>query len=192
MVLLDEPFSSLDASLRASTGRAVVRALHAAQATAVLVTHDQDEALSLADQVAVMRSGRLVQAAHPRDLYETPADPDVARFVGGAAVLPATVHDGSATFALGRVPVSGDCPDGPAQVLVRPEQVRIDGSEASVEARIEEISFYGHDAAVRLFVLPDGPALVARVPGLDSPGVGAVVKAGVSGRVVAFPTSTAP
>jgi iron(III) transport system ATP-binding protein len=189
VVLLDEPFSSLDASLRASTGRAVVRALRAAEATAVLVTHDQDEALSLADQVAVMRAGRLVQAAHPRDLYRTPADPDVARFVGGAAVLPATVLDGVATCALGRVPLAAPCPDGPAQVLVRPEQVRIDGSESGVEARIDEISFYGHDAAVRLFVLPDGPALVARVPGLESPGVGAHVKAGIAGRVVAFPTS---
>jgi iron(III) transport system ATP-binding protein len=190
MVLLDEPFSSLDASLRATTGRAVVRALRAAEATAVLVTHDQDEALSLADQVAVMRAGRLVQATNPRDLYRTPADPDVARFVGGAAVLPAVVLDGVATSALGRAPIFGECPDGEAQVLVRPEQVRIDGSEAgSVEARIEEISFYGHDAAVRILVLPDGPALVARVPGLDSPGVGAVVKAGIAGRVVAFPTS---
>jgi iron(III) transport system ATP-binding protein len=189
IVLLDEPFSSLDASLRASTGRAVVRALRAAEATAVLVTHDQDEALSLADQVAVMRAGRLVQAATPHDLYRTPADPEVARFVGGAAVLPAQVHDGVATFALGQVPLAEPCPDGPAQVLVRPEQVRIDGSEGAVEARIDEISFYGHDAAVRLFVLPDGPALVARVPGLDSPGVGATVKAGVAGRVVAFPTA---
>ncbi len=189
VVLLDEPFSSLDASLRASTGRAVVRALRAAETTAVLVTHDQDEALSLADQVAVMRAGRLVQATNPRDLYRTPADPEVARFVGGAAVLPARVLDGVATCALGRAPIFGECPDGEAQVLVRPEQVRIDGSEASVEARIEEISFYGHDAAVRILVLPDGPALVARVPGLDSPGVGATVKAGIAGRVVAFPTS---
>lgn len=187
VVLLDEPFSSLDAALRVTTGRAVARALHAAGATAVMVTHDQDEALSLADQVAVMRSGRLVQAATPRDLYRTPVDPDVARFVGGATVLPAQVHDGVAHCALGAVPLAGPCPDGAAQVLVRPEQLRIDGSEGAVEARIDEISFYGHDAAVRLYVLPDGPALVARVLGLESPGVGATVKAGVAGRVVAFP-----
>ncbi len=192
VVLLDEPFSSLDASLRASTGRAVVRALRASGATAVLVTHDQDEALSLADQVAVMRAGSLVQAAGPRDLYRNPVDPEVARFVGGAAVLPAHVVDGVATCALGRAPVVGPCPDGPAQVLLRPEQIRIDGSLPSVEARIEEISFYGHDAAVRLLVLPAGPALVARVPGLDSPGVGATVKAGISGRVVAFSTPADP
>ncbi len=110
--------------------------------------------------------------------------------MGGAAVLPATVAGrGRDLRPRPCRRSSATCPDGAAQVLVRPEQVRIDGSEASVEARIEEISFYGHDAAVRILVLPDGPALVARVPGLDSPGIGATVKAGIAGRVVAFPTS---
>ena len=70
--------------------------------------------------------------------------------------------------------------------------MRVDGSEGAVEARVDEISFYGHDAAVRVVVLPDGPALVARVPGLEAPGVGARVKAGVTGRVVAFPRSPDP
>ena len=171
VVLLDEPFSSLDASLRASTGRAVVRALHAAGATAVLVTHDQDEALSLADQVAVMRAGRLVQAATPRDLYRAPADPDVARFVGGAAILRADVRDGVATCALGSLVVEGACRDGAAEVLVRPEQLRLDGSVDSVEGLVGEVSFYGHDAAVRVDLLPDGPSVVARVTGLDAPEV---------------------
>jgi iron(III) transport system ATP-binding protein len=110
VVLLDEPFSSLDASLRVSTGRAVSHALRTTGTTAVLVTHDQDEALSLADQVAVMRRGRLVQADRPRDLYRTPADADVARFVGGAAILPATVAAGIARCALGEAPVQGRSP----------------------------------------------------------------------------------
>ena len=189
VVLLDEPFSSLDASLRASTGRAVVRALHAARATAVLVTHDQDEALSLADQVAVMRAGRLVQATTPRELYRAPADPEVARFVGGAAVLPARIRDGIATCALGDLSVEGHCPDGDAQVLVRPEQLRVDGSVGSVEGRVGEVSFYGHDAAVHIDLLPDGPSVIARLAGLDAPGVETRVKVGVSGRVVAFPAT---
>ncbi|MGZ5401429.1 MAG: ABC transporter ATP-binding protein, partial [Nocardioides sp.] len=77
VVLLDEPFSSLDASLRTSTGRAVAHALAATGTTAVLVTHDQDEALSLADQVAVMRHGRVIQIDAPRDLYRAPVDPEV-------------------------------------------------------------------------------------------------------------------
>jgi iron(III) transport system ATP-binding protein len=196
VVLLDEPFSSLDASLRASTGRAVVQALHAADATAVLVTHDQDEALSLADQVAVMREGRLVQAATPYDLYRSPADPDVARFVGGAAILPARVRNGVATCVLGELAVDcadgSDRVDGEAHVLVRPEQLRVDGSIGSAKARVGQVSFYGHDAAVRLELVPDGPSMVARIPGLDAPAVGSTVTVGVAGRVVAYPATPSP
>ncbi|HEU5454125.1 MAG TPA: ABC transporter ATP-binding protein [Nocardioides sp.] len=189
VVLLDEPFSSLDASLRTSTGQAVVRALHAASATAVLVTHDQDEALSLADQVAVMRAGRLVQADAPYTLYRSPVDADVARFVGGATTLPGHVAEGVASCVLGDLPLARACPDGAAEVLVRPEQVRLDGaaSDARVEARVTEVSFYGHDAACRLDLQPDGPSLVARIIGLEAPAVGSIVKVGVAGGVVAFP-----
>ena len=186
VVLLDEPFSSLDASLRASTGRAVVRALRAARATAVLVTHDQDEALSLADQVAVMRDGRVVQASAPREVYCAPVDVDVARFVGGAAVLPATVRAGRASTALGDLTVTGEVADGAVEVLVRPEQLVLDRDGAGVKARVDEVSYYGHDAAVTLTVLPDGPALVARVNGAEVPEAGATVTVGVSGAVVAF------
>ncbi len=178
VVLLDEPFSSLDASLRVSTGRAVSHALRATGTTAVLVTHDQDEALSLADQVAVMRQGRLVQADRPRDLYRTPADADVARFVGGAAILPATVAAGIARCALGDAPVHGSVPDGEVEVVVRPEQVTIRPGHS---ARVGDVSFYGHDAAVRLELLPDGPSLVARVPGLSAPDPGTEVGVGLAG-----------
>ena len=78
MILLDEPFASLDAGLRESTRRAVAASLAAAGATTILVTHDQAEALSLADQVAVMRHGRLVQVAAPGDLYRRPVDVETA------------------------------------------------------------------------------------------------------------------
>jgi iron(III) transport system ATP-binding protein len=186
VVLLDEPFSSLDASLRASTGRAVVRALRVAGATAVLVTHDQDEALSLADQVAVMREGRVVQAAPPREVYRTPVDAGVARFVGGAAVLPATIRAGRAVTVLGEVDVVGDPPDGQVEVLVRPEQVRLDVDGAFAKARVDEVAYYGHDAAVTLTVLPDGPVLVGRTGGWDVPVPGATVTVAVSGPVVVF------
>ena len=101
VVLLDEPFASLDAGLREGTGRAVADALRAASATGILVTHDQGEALSLADQVAVMRDGRLAQVGTPKQVYDAPADLDVARFVGGAVVLPAVVDGASATSVLG-------------------------------------------------------------------------------------------
>ncbi len=106
VVLLDEPFSSLDAGLREVTARAVIAALRAADATAVLVTHDQSEALSLSDQVAVMREGRLAQTDEPAALYRSPVDIGVATFVGGAVLLPATMHGGAARCALGDLAVS--------------------------------------------------------------------------------------
>ena len=186
VVLLDEPFSSLDASLRASTGRAVVRALRLARATAVLVTHDQDEALSLADQVAVMREGRVVQAAAPREIYRSPVDPGVARFVGGAAVLPATVRAGRAATVLGELNIVGDVADGEVEVLVRPEQVVLGVDGAAAKARVDEVAYYGHDAAVTLTVLPDGPVLVARTGSWDVPDPGATVTVTVAGPVVVF------
>ena len=189
IVLLDEPFSSLDASLRVSTGRAVARALQATGTTGLLVTHDQDEALSLADQVAVMRRGAVIQTDAPRDLYRAPVDPEVGAFVGGATVVPARIDDGRATFSFGSAPLAAPAPDGEARVLLRPEQVVI--TRNAVGARVEQVHFYGHDAAVRLLVLPDGPALVARLAGLDSPEVGAEVGVGVVGPVVAFPAVAA-
>jgi iron(III) transport system ATP-binding protein len=74
-------------------------------------------------------------------------------------------------------------------VLVRPEQLRVDGSVGSVEGRVGEVSFYGHDAAVLVDLLPDGPSVVARLAGLEAPGVETRVKVGVAGPVVAFATA---
>ena len=125
LVLLDEPFSGLDPALRAETRSAVVRALGAAGATALLVTHDQGEALSLGTQVAVLRGGRLVQTSAPRTLYRTPVDPDVARFVGEAVILAGEVRDGLAHCVLGTLTIAGPAADGPAAVMVRPEQIRL-------------------------------------------------------------------
>src|ERR1700723_238010 len=84
LVLLDEPFASLDAHMRASVRADVQRICRGAGTTAILVTHDQDEALSMADRVAVLRDGRIVQYSAPQDLYTLPADPALARFIGDA------------------------------------------------------------------------------------------------------------
>jgi len=189
VVLLDEPFSSLDASLRVSTGRAVTQALQATGTTALLVTHDQDEALSLADQVAVMRNGKVIQTDTPRELYRAPVDPEVGAFVGGATVLAAEVHEGRATFSFGSAPLAAPAADGAAQVLLRPEQIRV--TRGAVGARVEQVHFYGHDAAVRL-LLPDGPVLVARVAGLEAPEPGTEVGIGIAGPVLAFPAPEPP
>jgi iron(III) transport system ATP-binding protein len=125
LVLLDEPFSSLDAALRVETRQAVSAALAASGATALLVTHDQSEALPMGLEVAVLRGGVLAQVATPEILYRRPVDVAMARFVGEAVILPGTVKGGAAVCALGRLSVAPPVPDGLVDVMVRPEQIRL-------------------------------------------------------------------
>jgi iron(III) transport system ATP-binding protein len=187
LVLLDEPFSSLDASLREETRQAVAEALAATGATAVLVTHDQAEALSMADEVAVLRGGRLVQLADPRTLYRSPRDLDVATFVGESVVLDAEVRDGAAHSVLGVLPLERPCPDGPARVLLRPEQLRLGAPDGGgPTARVRAVDFFGHDARVRL-ELPSGEAFSARLEGWDLPAAGQDVSVRVVGAALPFP-----
>ncbi len=153
LMLLDEPFSALDTGLRAAMRKAVAGVLAKVGATAILVTHDQTEALSFADQVAVMRGGRLVQAGAPDELYRRPADRGVATFLGDAIVLDAELEAGIARCALGRVPVDDAARSGKAAIVVRPEQLRIapagaDGSGAA--ARVVGVEFSGPASTVWL------------------------------------------
>ncbi|HEX7297612.1 MAG TPA: ABC transporter ATP-binding protein [Solirubrobacteraceae bacterium] len=199
VVLLDEPFASLDANLRQGTGRAVTDALRAAGATALLVTHDQSEALSLADRVAVMHDGRIVQVDSPQHVYRRPVDPAVAAFVGGSVLLPALLDDGVATCALGDVRVAeaegfhgpGSIERGrPVQVHIRPEQIDVlDARERDgVAAQVVDVSYFGHDADARL-LLGDGQVVVARVEGSVVPAPGSHVRLVVRGAVRAFPVA---
>jgi iron(III) transport system ATP-binding protein len=186
VILLDEPFASLDATLREETGRLVAQALRHAGATALLVTHDQGEALSLADRVGVMSEGRLVQVDAPDMLYRFPMTPGVAQFVGAGVVLPAVVDGVEARCALGLVAVPPDSQQGRARVLVRPEQIRLDpGGCQGVRGRVIDVSFYGHDAVARL-LLPSGEQVVARVAGSGLPRAGSEVRLGISGTVRVF------
>jgi iron(III) transport system ATP-binding protein len=191
LVLLDEPFSSLDAGLREETRAAVAAALSAAGATTVLVTHDQAEALSMADQVAVMRGGRLVQLTDPRTLYRRPSDLDVATFVGEAVVLDADVREGLAHCALGAVALEGPAADGPVRVLLRPEQLRLSAAPGAVSARVRDVDFYGHDSRVWLD-LAGGLTVSARLEGADVPAAGDEVSVVVTGTALPFPAPAAP
>ena len=189
LVLLDEPFSSLDATLREETRLAVAEALRSSGATAVLVTHDQAEALSMADQVAVLRGGRLVQLTDPRTLYRSPRDIDVATFVGEAVVLDADVRDGRAHCALGSLAMERSCPDGRARVVLRPEQLRLSSpAAAGPVARVRSVDFYGHDSRVWLD-LPSGVTVSARLEGADVPVAGDSVSITVHGGVLPFPAA---
>ena len=188
VILLDEPFASLDAGLRESTRRAVAASLAAAGATTILVTHDQAEALSLADRVAVMRQGRLVQIAAPDDLYRHPIDVETANLIGEAVILSAELHDRRAVCALGSLSVPGDDRSGPAEILIRPEQIALGPADApdGIAAQVVEVSYFGHDALVRL-ALDGGEVVTARPPGYAAPRPGDRVTLAVHGPIHAFP-----
>lgn len=194
LVLLDEPFSGLDAALRADTREAVVRALAARGTTAVLVTHDQAEALSMGRQVAVLQAGRLVQTASPSALYRTPVDLDVARFVGEAVVVAGHASAGVVSSPLGELPLIDPRIDGRVQAMIRPEQIRIlrtsrgpSGAGQGTAALALARTFYGPESVVRLRVdgVPD--AISARTLGNDAPGPGEHVEVVVVGPVMAYP-----
>jgi iron(III) transport system ATP-binding protein len=171
LVLLDEPFSSLDAGLRASVRADVHDVLRRAGTTAVLVTHDQDEALSMADLVAVIRDGQIAQAGPAEALYAAPVDPDIARFVGEANLMAGVMEDpGIVRTALGPLTVSGPAPPRGerAVVLVRPEQIELarDPAPGDRAGVVVDYEYYGHDAVVRL--RPEGAGadvLIVRVTG---------------------------
>ena len=173
VVLLDEPFSSLDAALRVGLGRDVIRVLKETGTTAVLVTHDQDEAMALADEIAVLRNGHVIACADPRSLYYDPPDLEIAMSIGDANIVAAHIDGDRAQTSLGWIPIHGDRDGtaGPGSLLLRPEQLllHVDARPEAVSAVVEEVQFHGHDALVRISVGDDGPAngghLYARAPG---------------------------
>jgi iron(III) transport system ATP-binding protein len=188
LVLLDEPFSGLDAALRAETREAVGDALASEGATAVLVTHDQAEALSTGREVAVLRGGRLVQTAAPETLYREPADLDVAHFVGEAVVVPGEAAGTDVTCVFGRLPLRGQSLEGAVDVMVRPEQVTVAGDPAGgVPATVIGHAFFGAETLVRLALVGDETTmLTARTLAQDVPDAGARVSVAISGPVRAY------
>ncbi len=186
VVLLDEPFGGLDAALRLAIRSQVRSMLTATGATALLVTHDQEEALSVADRVAVMRDGRVVQEGTPAEVYGRPVDLGVATFVGEANVLPGTVRDGFADTVLGRLPVAGGGGAGPVQVVVRPEQLHVRPVESGTVVVVDRL-FFGHDAMLHLR-LGDGTPVQARVTRRGTMAPGERAEVSCEGPVSCFPT----
>ena len=197
LVLLDEPFSSLDATLRAAVRAEVLDVLRSTGTTAVLVTHDQDEALSSAERVAVMRGGLITQEGSPRTIYQHPADPDTAAFVGTANLLDGTWDGGEVVTALGRhrlQPGQSSPAPGRVTVLIRPEQLLLAPvRQGTVTARVDACQYFGHDAL--LVVHPEAHngngsgELRARTDSPDPPEPGAMVSVDVAGCVAAWPAA---
>jgi iron(III) transport system ATP-binding protein len=164
VVLLDEPFASLDAHQRSSVREEVARILRESATTTLLVTHDQDEALSLADLVAVLRDGRIAQCATPQDLYARPVDEELARFVGEANLIDGAFDGALVDTPLGKLSVldHGEPLPSGSQVsaLIRPEQIELSSAANGEQAgngdglggRIVKAGYHGHDAVLHVQV----------------------------------------
>ena len=195
LVLLDEPFASLDAALRMTVRADIARVLSEAGAAVVLVTHDQQEAMSLADQVAVLRQGRIAQIGHPRDIYARPVDPEMAGFLGEANLVRAELRGSDAITALGALQTwsPGDV-DG--VVLIRPEQITVCGEDSGggLPARVVEQTYHGHDSMLSVHpVLDCGvETLRVRIPGTAAFAIGTTVHLRAHGWVQAWPRPGSP
>ncbi|MGW5480604.1 ABC transporter ATP-binding protein [Streptomyces sp. NPDC004008] len=172
VLLLDEPLSALDAKVRLTLREEIRRLQQELGITTLFVTHDQEEALSMADRVAVMRAGRLEQCAEPAELYGRPATAFVAEFVGTMSRIPGRLNSDTVEVLGQRLPVDGDAPAvTEVDVLVRPESVRVTADDKA-EARVVATAFLG--ATVRLTVrLADATEVKADLPAHDAAGLGA-------------------
>jgi len=182
VVLLDEPFSSLDATLRADLRREVALILREADATALLVTHDQEEALTLGDRLAVMRDGVLVQEGPPAEVYARPTQRWTAQFVGEVNVLSGVADGATVHTELGRLTLPAPA-SGPVHVALRPEQLRM-VSDREANAEVVDRDFRGHDVLYRLRY-ESGLTLLVQLPSLELHAVGARVFVGPVASAVA-------
>ncbi|MFB8009356.1 ABC transporter ATP-binding protein [Nocardia sp. NPDC056000] len=188
LMLLDEPFSALDTGLRAATRQAVADTLRAAGMTSILVTHDQEEALSFADQVAVMCTGRFTQVGTPEQVYAAPADLFTAGFLGDTVLLDATLRSDTAETALGRIPVQPDAPAGAATVMMRPEQLvaHVVSNGDPGCATVRGVEFRGADVMLTLDLDGRADPIQVRRVSVAAPTVGDRVDLEVLGAAVAF------
>ena len=174
VLLLDEPFGALDAKVRQDLRRWLDDLHRELGVTSLLVTHDQEEALELANQVVVMNEGRVEQVGSPNEIYDDPATAFVAGFVGSANVLHGEVVDGHVHLGSLRVPGADHLEEGaPASAFIRPHDVRIsvDAPVGAIYAKIERVASLGWLARITLR-FPDDTVIIAHVPQDELDGAG--------------------
>jgi iron(III) transport system ATP-binding protein len=190
MVLLDEPFSALDAQLRSELRSDVVSLLRAARTTAILVTHDREEALVSADRVVLMRAGQIAQHGTPEEVYENPISPTVAMSTGDALVLQGVRYaDGSTSSAVH--PFAGGQLSGEiGEVVIRPEELQLSTSPSknSVEGTVVKIDYYGHDAMLEVKLNENSQSINVRIGSPVEFAVGSAVFVEHSGPIRFFAT----
>ena len=189
VVLLDEPFSSLEENLRGRLRQQTVEVLRASDATAIFVTHDRQEALSIGDRVAVLHDGALEQIDRPQVVFHAPRTRFVATFIGEAYLLTGQVRDGLAHTVVGALPVTGVDGDGPVDVMVRPHEVVVEVA-GDGNATVGHHEFRGA-YVLHTLVLDTGDELRCDVPHTRTLDRGARVRVRVdaSHRLAAFPAA---
>jgi iron(III) transport system ATP-binding protein len=187
VVLLDEPWGAIDPLLRGTLRDDVVRILRETGVTALLVTHDREDAFSVADRIALMRDGRIVQAGVPEQLYFAPADRWCAEFAGAANMVQGRRDGTNVVTSLGSFPALQGGVEPEVDVLVRPELVGLE-PDGGGQAEIVERTFLGHDVLYRVR-MADGTDLWSQRPSNEQVPLGARVKVRVyDGPVVVFPS----
>ena len=158
VLLLDEPFSNLDSALRVGVRTEVHRLLIDLGITSIFVTHDQEEAFVLGDEVAVMSEGRIEQIGSPQEIYQTPSSPWISSFVGDVNLLGGTGTGVEAETVVGGLPLV-EPSTGPVQVLVRPEDLSLSNDGPG---QITLTEYYGHDMMVTVELA--GEQVLVRAP----------------------------
>lgn len=186
LVLLDEPFSALDAELRERLRVDVRRIIRSEGVSAILVTHDQEEALSLADRVAVLREGKIIQVGTPTEIYNAPADVGIATFLGDSVLIEGKVENGKVTTDLGKLTALNQVSEGESGVVaIRSENFYLQPNPTGDSEVIGRV-FFGHDAVVE--VQTPTLRIKARSNGPFAPEVGMRVTLWVRGAVNFYPT----
>ena len=187
LMLLDEPFSALDTGLRAATRKATADLLAQAGVASILVTHDQNEALSFASQVAVMRQGRFAQVGTPYEVYSHPVDEETALFLGDALVLPAELRGGRARCAIGEISTDDPHAVGQGRVMLRPEQLVISPSPADGKPlTVRDVDFSGHLSTLTLALPGQSEPLLVKTVSRQLWRPGAAVRIEVVGEARVF------
>ncbi len=188
ILLLDEPFSNLDVALRRQVREEVQRILRRAAVSVILVTHDQEEAMSLGDRIALMFDGTLHQIGTPRELYERPVSRRAAQFMGDANFVSGQAQGSVAHTILGPVALAQPA-QGAVDVLLRPEALILDGAESGARAIVTERMYLGAQQAVWVR-LAEEAAVLKVLCGAGAPWqAGQVVGIHVAGKGVAFPST---
>lgn len=190
VLLLDEPFSGLDGHLRASVRKSVLADLRTTGTAVLIVTHDPEEAMLIADELALMAAGRILQTGSPQECYLRPVSIEAARLLGEATILPARISGGVAHTAFGVIPAPDmpDCeaPDGEyeAKAMIRPEALRFD--KAGVPVEVVEVRFGGTFQTVTL--TSQNAVITARMTGASLPKAGEQVSVSLDPtRTVIYP-----